>query len=249
MRQAKPIGLLLVVVALACWWPLTAPTQDPRWQALSAAGLKAYQQGRHPEAEKQFEAALEEAEGFGSRDLRIATSLNNLAVLYKLQGRYREAEPLLLRALAIREQALGSEHPDVAQSLDNLAGLYHSQGYHREAEPLLRRALAIYESRLGAEHPGVAQSLNSLAGLYQAQGRYAEAEPLYQRALAIYEKVLGSEHPALTTGLESYASLLRRMKPLVSRLPRSQATTMEVRAKTIRAKAIRTRHAGENPAN
>ena len=44
----------------------------------------------------------------------VATSLNNLALLYQAQGRYAEAEPLHKRALAISEKALGPEHPDVA---------------------------------------------------------------------------------------------------------------------------------------
>ena len=41
----------------------------------------------------------------------MATSLNNLAALYNSQGRYPEAEPLHLQALAIAEQALGENHP------------------------------------------------------------------------------------------------------------------------------------------
>ena len=73
----------------------------------------------------------------------VATSLNNLAVLYRDQGKYAEAEPLYQRALAIREKALGSDHPDVAASLNNLAELYRDQGKYAEAEPLYQRALAI----------------------------------------------------------------------------------------------------------
>ena len=52
------------------------------------------------------------------------TSLNNLAALYRAQGRYAEAEPLHQRALAIREKALGPEHPDVARSLKYCNDLY-----------------------------------------------------------------------------------------------------------------------------
>ena len=40
------------------------------------------------------------------------------------QGKLDEAEPLLLRSLAIREKALGADHPDVAQGCNNLALLY-----------------------------------------------------------------------------------------------------------------------------
>ena len=82
-----------------------------------------------------------------------AMSLNNLAMLYQIQGKYLEAEPLLRRALEIYEQQLGADHPDTAMSLNNLAMLYQTQGKYLEAEPLLRRALEIYEQVLGANHP------------------------------------------------------------------------------------------------
>ena len=51
----------------------------------------------------------------------MATSLNNLAVLYDNQGQYAQAEPLYKRALAIAEKALGPDHPLVATNLNNLA--------------------------------------------------------------------------------------------------------------------------------
>ncbi len=82
----------------------------------------------------------------------VATSLNNLAELYRAQGQYANAQPLYQRALAIREKALGPEHPDVAQSLNNLALLYYAQGQYANAEPLFNRALAIWEKALGPEH-------------------------------------------------------------------------------------------------
>jgi tetratricopeptide (TPR) repeat protein len=81
------------------------------------------------------------------------TLLNNLADLYRAQGRYAEAEPLYKRSLAIRETALGPGHPDVATSLNNLADLYRAQGRYAEAEPLYKRALAIREKALGPDHP------------------------------------------------------------------------------------------------
>ncbi len=123
-----------------------------------------------------------------------AASLNNLALLYKSQGRYEEAEPLYRHALAINEKKLGPEHPYVAAALNNLALLYKFQGRYEEAEPLYTRALAINEKKLGQEHPHVAASLNNLALLYSAQGRYEEAEPLHRRASAIREKLFSHNH-------------------------------------------------------
>jgi tetratricopeptide (TPR) repeat protein len=73
-----------------------------------------------------------------------ATSLNNLAGLYRSIGKYSEALPLYERALQIREQQLGADHPNTAISLNNLAALYYSIGKYSEALPLYERA-----SRLG----------------------------------------------------------------------------------------------------
>ena len=53
----------------------------------------------------------------------VATGLNNLASLYKDQGRYADAEPLNMRALAIYKKALGPDHPKFATALNNLASL------------------------------------------------------------------------------------------------------------------------------
>ncbi len=44
----------------------------------------------------------------------MARCLNNPALLDNAQGKYIEAEPLVKRALAIFEKALGPEHPDMA---------------------------------------------------------------------------------------------------------------------------------------
>jgi tetratricopeptide (TPR) repeat protein len=72
-----------------------------------------------------------------------AGTLNNLAALYYLQGRYAQAEPLYKRSLAIMEKALGPDHPDVALSLENLAALYRATNRMKEAEVLEKRAAAI----------------------------------------------------------------------------------------------------------
>ncbi|MFO0174610.1 MAG: tetratricopeptide repeat protein, partial [Aphanizomenon sp.] len=56
----------------------------------------------------------------------VATSLNNLALLYYFQGQYNDAEPLYLQSLDIYKRQLGNDHPDVATTLNNLALLYES---------------------------------------------------------------------------------------------------------------------------
>ncbi|XGW00851.1 MAG: tetratricopeptide repeat protein (plasmid) [Leptolyngbya sp. BL-A-14] len=153
-----------------------------------------------------LQAAMEQLDR-PEQALDLATCLNWIAELYYVQGRYREAEPLYVRALSIREQQLGTDHPDVALVLNNLANLYHSTGRYAEAEPLLARTLLIWEQQLGGDHLNVAQSLNDLAVLYKAQGRYKEAELLHVRSLLIREQQLGGDHLNVAQSLNNLAVL------------------------------------------
>ncbi len=114
--------------------------------------------------------------------IQEANQLNAKGVELYDAGRYPEAEPLIKRALAIWESALGPNHINVAACVDNLARVYSAEGQYAEAEKLQKRALAIQEKALGINSPPVAESLNNLAGDYHSEGRYAEAEPLQTRA-------------------------------------------------------------------
>ena len=202
------LGVPILVLPLLVSAPVLAG--EAEWKANMGAGMSAYSAGDYRVATARFEAALREAESFGASDPRLATTLNNLAELYREQGRYTDAGPLYQHSLGIWEKALGSDHPDVATTLNNLAGLYRTQGRYAEAEPLYRRSLGIREKVMGPDHGDVAASLNNLGGLYEAQGRYSEAEPLYWRTLAIAEKALGPDHPHMGTTLNNLAGLYQK---------------------------------------
>jgi tetratricopeptide (TPR) repeat protein len=163
-------------------------------------GQSLYAQGRYGESANAYRKAAAQRPD-------DANVMNNLALSLTQAGSYADAEPLLKRALAIIEKALGPNHSDVATILNNLALLYDNQGKYAEAEPLYKRSLEIDEKALGPNHSDVAQSLNNLAGLYYSQGKYADAEPLLKRALAINQKVLGADHPDVATGLNNLALL------------------------------------------
>src|SRR5262249_8488490 len=106
------------------------------WRTCEDAGNQAYAEGRYAEAALQFRSALTAAEGCSPEDPRLAASLNNLGQVYRAQGRYAEAEPLLRLALDQREQTLDPHDHDLAQSLNDLAALYSAQGRFAEAVPL-----------------------------------------------------------------------------------------------------------------
>jgi tetratricopeptide (TPR) repeat protein len=167
-----------------------------------------WNQGLYEVAQPWCEYGLQQIQNrLGDDHPTVATSLNNLAGLYRAQGRYGEAEPLYLQALEMHQRLLGDDHPEVATSLNNLAGLYRAQGRYGEAEPLYLQALEMRQRLLGDDHPTVATSLNNLAGLYRAQGRYGEAEPLYLQALEMHQRLLGDDHPEVATSLNNLAGL------------------------------------------
>ena len=72
-------------------------------------------------------AKLNEAE-LGPTHPHTLSSVNNLAILLRAQGKYAEAEPLFRRALQGREAELGPTYPHTLSSVNNLANLLSDQG-------------------------------------------------------------------------------------------------------------------------
>jgi CHAT domain-containing protein len=164
--------------------------------------------GNLKDAAAFYEMALELGPGvYGKDDVKTASILSHLALLYHNLGQYTKAEPFYQRCLQIREDKLGKDHPDVAKTVNNLAILYENMGQYAKAESLLLHSLHIREDKLGKDHPDVAASLNNLAGLYYGMGFYAKAEPLYQRSLQIKEDKLGKDHLAVAISLNNLAAL------------------------------------------
>ncbi|MDP8051720.1 tetratricopeptide repeat protein [Pasteurella atlantica] len=170
------------------------------------ANIFFYEQRKYNEAEPLYRRSLAITEKvMGENHPSLATTLNNLANLYRTQGKYAKAESLYKRSLAIKEKALGENHPSVATILNNLAELYRTQSKYTKAELLYKRALAITEKALGENALDVAATLSNFAGLYEAQGKYAKAESFHKRYLAIIEKELGKNHPYVATTLNRLA--------------------------------------------
>ena len=107
------------------------------WDILNDEVEELYRTGQYARAVVVGKKALTVAEEIvGPDHPDVATSLNNLALLYYTQGEYAAAEPLYKRALQISEKALGLDHPNVATSLKNLAALYRATGRNLEAKEL-----------------------------------------------------------------------------------------------------------------
>ena len=142
------------------------------------------------------------------RQLAVAESLTNLAVVHTVRGRPARAEQLYREALGIQERWLGPESSEVADTLGYLAVLRYQDHDFVAAERLYRRSLEIQRRTRGKDHPSVALGLNDLAAVLHAQGRVDEAEALMREALDLQRRVLGEEHPNVAQGLSNLAALL-----------------------------------------
>ena len=163
---------------------------------------------RWDESEAQKREALVEAEVHANEEL-VAMASNDLGLLLTDTNRFKEAEPLLRRALEINMAFFGERHPAVARGLNNLGRLLKDTNRLEETEPLLRRALEIDTASFGEHHPNVARDLNNLGVILQITNRIEEAEALLRRALEMSTASLGEHHPDVATGLGNLASLLQ----------------------------------------
>lgn len=118
------------------------------------------------------------------------------------------AEPLALRAIALRERVESDPRAELASSLNGLGAIRRSQGRSEASVALHRRALEIQERRLGADHPRLAETLSLLA---RAVSDDLEREALRERALEIHRSALDADDPLLATSLMEVGRARRRL--------------------------------------
>ena len=195
-----------------------AAQQDRRLveaEQLNQQVVELYQQGRYGEAVPLAQRVLELRESsLGENHPDVATSLNNLALLYKTQGNYVAAEPLYQRSLNIYETALGENHPNVATSLNNLAALYHNQDDIAGAIASLRAGLAVEEINL-------AQTL-AIGSEARKQAYIDTTDSTKHRAISLHQQAAptnpNAAHLALTTTLRRKGRILDAVTNNVQRL-------------------------------
>jgi CHAT domain-containing protein/tetratricopeptide (TPR) repeat protein len=147
----------------------------------------------------------------GPESPEIATCLNKLSLLLLYRDAFFEAEPLMLRALEIREKLYGRQpNADLAASLGNLGLLYFRLGAYDEAEEPLNRALQILNS-LAASRPeyllGASNVRRTLASLYSAQAKFSEAQSLLQRVIDDTSKAFGQNSEEVADAMATLAGI------------------------------------------
>lgn len=197
MRELGPSAARCLIVALALALAASpgpvAATEDEAaagWQVRFEEGVRAFQEGRFPEARSSLERAAALADSFDARDERRWRTRRALASVHQELGDRDAAEAVLGPALAEQERLFGKDAPELAKTLHGLGLLRIAQGRPAEARDLLARALALESARGGEADAATRGAI--LAALGDAQrelGDRAGAERSWSEALAIFQGI------------------------------------------------------------
>lgn len=161
--------------------------------------------------------------------LARAAVMDAIGDVYRQLGMFREAEPLLSEALAVRREKLPSDHADVATSCHNLAWYYHERGDFLKAETLYQEALAIRRKLDGKEGQRLAaNTMHNLAWMRAWEGKLAEAGQLFRDTMKLRAEVLGKKHREVTFSKLGVAFCLIEQQRNVEALPLVMAVKDEL---------------------
>ncbi|QDZ02150.2 CHAT domain-containing protein [Nitratireductor mangrovi] len=170
-----------------------------------------------------------EAEIFSKRSLSISLATRGpddiltgfdflmLGLLYSGQQRFGEADPLLLRALAVMEAA-GNQLDNVVLARTALAYARFSQRRLDEAADLTRHSLEEITAARGADAPMAAELMVTLAHIRLDRDELDEAERLAIRAREIHRS-----NPAMQRSFVRAGSLLGRVRMAQGRFDEAAA--------------------------
>ena len=180
------------------------------WESLICRGGRyAWLQGKYAIAEQMVGKAWRfgvNKRGRDDHDTLVAALI--FAVIIGDQGRWREAEKLLVHVVDNCKKTVGEDHRHTLVAMANLASIYKGQGLWDEAEKLLVRAVAGCKKNFGAADSNTLTSMCELALVYKKQGRWKEAEELQVQLVETYSVKFGVEHPQTWSSMGNLASTI-----------------------------------------
>ncbi|MBI5016263.1 MAG: CHAT domain-containing protein [Deltaproteobacteria bacterium] len=157
--------------------------------ARNTSGLLWWTLGDPDKALRELGEALDQAQTLEGRPDEVATTLNNLGLVYREAGRYPEATAALERALAI-DRRLKSRWA-IAYDLRNQGLTLLRMGRAAEGLPLLEEAAS--EAAAIGDRVNSAKALLALGEARQELGQAASAEGAYREALELARSIAGRE--------------------------------------------------------
>ena len=143
----------------------------------------------------------------GDTTMKEINVLFEQALALEAEGKYEAAEPIFVRALTMKEAAMGPDHQELATDYYNAGLLFFVQEKYEQAEHYLMRSLRIDERKLGADHPELLCTLEHIAEVQFNQGAYEKAEKYYRRYLDLHAKTRGQQGAEIVANLHNLAEI------------------------------------------
>lgn len=202
------------------------------WSLRQQIGQQRFDKKDFSGAEKEYLAAVKEAEKFGDGNVRLVSSLERLAAVYQAEGKPAEHENIEQRIAELKQlKEIGDKEgnlyelaamtlsmvPEDPSKLDaakqkalvdkmnHLSQLFLDQGDFDKSQELLSRALAMQKQTRQTDDPQFATTLSILAILGAKLGEYQQAEELLNQAMKIRLKAFGDKHPEIAANLYNLA--------------------------------------------
>lgn len=167
-----------------------APNSLAQGSALTLAGDIYGKLGNTKKAEALFSQGLAIAEAKLGKDSPGIVNTLNISGVFYVSRDVGKAEPLLQRALKIRERTMAKSDPKLAVSYNNIGELYSRKFDYPKAELSYKRALSIWEHSLGERHIYTAIAMHNIGDTCARQGRIEEARAWMLRSQAIMDEVI-----------------------------------------------------------
>jgi tetratricopeptide (TPR) repeat protein len=187
--------------------------------------------GKHQEAVKLLEEAVESQKKTAPNSLELAESLSQLGYANKTINRYAAAASAFEQAAAIKTEKKAA---DLDYALDNLAYCYADGKDFAKAIAALERSLKVKEAKYGKDSPQVAQTYAQMAFYKKEVGSYGDAEANFRKAIEIRRKHVDTEPLELANTVDWLASTYKDRNKLAEAEPLFKES-LEIREKKLGA--------------
>lgn len=189
--------------------------------------------GLYDEAERLLMTGLDAARrGSVTPDSAVASSINQLAFLYRMSGRYEEAFPLYQRSNELAAEIWGTRSWQYGMTQLGLGVTQRGLGNFAEARTTLETALEVTRASVGPEHPDVGWVLYQLGWLAFVEGKVFEARGLYEEVIDLFEASMDPDDPNLVAPYNDMAVVLTELGELDEALAMHEKV-LDVRERTL----------------
>jgi tetratricopeptide (TPR) repeat protein len=196
---------------------VTGSSEDSKKHLIKTLGMREAYDDATPEQRDTVNAYKTTSSGKEGTDVigLIGSALDSTLVYMdqaeeaRIQGDFKEASFLLLKAINLRRKKFGPNSTACAQVLSKYSEVLRVQFKYSEGREVLDEVLAIYMAAYGPEHAMTCDALNSLGQMHRLLGNLDDAESLLLEAFNIRRRLLGDHHVSTASSLNNLAELSR----------------------------------------